>query len=132
MYRCNRKYDEGQGCNTPALTENEIKAAFLKAVNILLSDRKSLIKDIETRRDMLCDNSELEKEQKELHTDMVVLVDAVQAAVNENAREAQDQEACQRKYNELVGRYDKVKNRCDELGQQIADNLARREPWTFH
>ena len=47
--------------------------------------------------------------------------------MNENARVAQDQEAYQKKYNELVGRYDRVKSRYDELGQQIADNLARRE-----
>jgi len=115
-----------------ALLGKSYVAAFLKAVNILLTDRRSLIQDIEALREMLCDNSDLEKEQKELHTDMVVLVDAVQAAVNENARVAQDQEAYQRKYNQLVGWYDKVKNRYDELGQQIADNLARREPWTFH
>ena len=131
VYRCNRKYDNGSKCSTPALSEDEIKEAFLKAVNILLADKKELIQDIEELRDMLCDNDGREEERTELRAEMTVLVEAIEAAVSENARVAQDQKAYQKKYNELARRYEETKSRYDELGEQIADNLARREKLTL-
>ena len=80
---------------------------------------------------MLCDNDGREEERTELRAEMTVLVEAIEAAVSENARVAQDQKAYQKKYNELARRYEETKSRYDELGEQIADNLARREKLTL-
>ena len=43
VWRCNSKYSE-KGCGSKAISEDIIKAAFVKAVNILLSDKESLIR----------------------------------------------------------------------------------------
>lgn len=63
IWQCNRKFD-GQKCTTPHLTEDEIKAAFIKAVNKLLKNKNELISNIELIRKTLCDVSALEEQQK--------------------------------------------------------------------
>lgn len=127
IYRCNRKYKNQERCSTPALTEDEIQDAFLRALRILISERKEILSDIEALRDSLRDNGELEAERQILHDEMTVLVERIQAAVNENARVAQNQEEYRKKYDGLVGRYDEKKERFEEIEAQIASNLSRRE-----
>lgn len=43
VWRCNHKYDGGTKCPTPALSDDEIKAAFLSAANKLLKTKGEVI-----------------------------------------------------------------------------------------
>ena len=42
IWRCNRKYGKGQRCSTPTLSEDTIKALFVKAYNLLLGNRETI------------------------------------------------------------------------------------------
>ena len=59
-WRCNRKYGKGQRCSTPTLSEDAIKALFVKAYNLLLGNRETVIEDCETLVAMLEDTTVLD------------------------------------------------------------------------
>jgi len=127
IYQCNHKYKGDKKCSTPHVTEDEVKAVFVQAVNILLSERDELIANVQTIIAMLCGNAELEKRQAELHSELEVIVELTERCVNENARVALDQDEYTERYNSLVERYEKTKAQYDEATEAIADNAARKK-----
>ena len=61
IWRCNAKYDDKEHrCSTPHLTEEEVKAAFIRAVNKLAADREfeRFITTLESLPDEVTDFSE--------------------------------------------------------------------------
>lgn len=126
IYRCNHKYGDGN-CQTPHVTEEEIKAMFIKAYNRLLSEKEEIIANAELMRATLCDTSELAAERDRLRREMTVLAEMIQNIVAENARVAQNQEEYQQRYNGLAERYEKAKSRYDELAYAIEQKDAQSE-----
>ena len=70
IYRCNNKYD-GHKCQTPHVTEEEIKTAFTR----LVTEREEIIANSGFVRQTLCDTSELEQEKASLGQELAVLVE---------------------------------------------------------
>ena len=72
MWRCNRKYGQGERCCIPTITEEDIKKLFVQAFNKLMSERTSAIMDCEGLATELEDTSGLDQEieatQKEIDT----------------------------------------------------------------
>ena len=72
MWRCNRKYGQGERCCIPTITEEDIKKLFVQAFNKLMSERTSAITDCEWLATELEDTSGLDQEieatQKEIDT----------------------------------------------------------------
>jgi hypothetical protein len=115
IYRCNHKFDENRKCETPHVTEEEIIAAFIKAMNILITERDEIIENIQLIRQTVCNVTTLEQEQDKLRSEMEIVVELTQSCVAENARTAQNQEDYQKRYDGLVERYEKVKSRYDAI-----------------
>lgn len=63
IYRCNHKFDGNRKCETPHVTEEEIIAAFIKAMNILITERDEIIENIQLIRQTVCNVTTLEQEQ---------------------------------------------------------------------
>lgn len=126
IYRCNRKYKD-EKCQTPHVTEEEIKKAFVSAYNQLIAEKKEIIANVELIRKTLCDTETLREEKDRLENEINVLVEMTQNMINENARIAQDQDEYQKKYNGLVQRYDETKARYDEVVDSIAARNAQNE-----
>ena len=127
IYQCNHKYKGGKTCGTPHVTEKQVKGAFVRATNILLSERDELTANTRMVIVMLCDSTELEKRQAELKEELEVVVGLVERCVAENARTALDQDEYTERYNGLVSRYETVKTRFDEVTQAIADKADRKK-----
>ncbi|MCD7723351.1 MAG: recombinase family protein, partial [Clostridiales bacterium] len=127
VYRCNHKYDNGTKCETPHVTEDEIKAAFVSAYNKLVTEKKEIITNAEIVRRTLCVTDSLLAEKKQLEDEMSIVVEMTQSIVEENARVAQDQDEYQKRYNALVERYDKSKARYDEVTTTISAKEAQGE-----
>lgn len=127
IYQCNNKFRNKTGCQTPHLTEEEIKAYFLKALNRLITEKDEVIVNTEMIRQMLCDNSELESRRDALQEEITVTVELTQNMVAENARVAQDQEEYNKRYNALVERYERLKAEYEEVCLSISGNEARYE-----
>ena len=93
IYRCNKKYD-GHKCQTPHVTEEEIKAAFVTAFNKLVTERaganvasrscastsascasEEIAANARLVRQTLCDTTDLEVEKASLQQELAVLVE---------------------------------------------------------
>ncbi len=124
IYRCNRKYN-GEKCQTPHVTEEEVKAAFVSAYNNLVTEKKEIIANAELIRRTLCITDPLQEEKHRLESEMAVLVDMVNNCIAENARIAQDQVAYQKRYEGLVEKYDAAKAKYDETVAAITAKEAQ-------
>lgn len=114
-------------CSTPHVTEEQVKGAFVRAVNILISEKEELSANVRMVIAMLCDSAELEKRQSELKEELEVVVGLVERCVTENARIALDQDEYTERYNGLVSRYEAVKAQFDEVTQAVADKADRKK-----
>ena len=126
VYRCNKKYD-GQKCQTPHVTEEEIKEAFVTAFNRLVTEREEIVANARLVRQTLCDTTVLAEEKAKLQQELAVLVEMTEKCIRENARIAQNQEEYQKHYEGLVARYDAVKARFDEVTDTISAKEAQSE-----
>ena len=128
--KSNDKYDDKSKdqtrCQTPHLTEDEIKAAFLRVVNSIIADRKEILRELRSVRDMLTGTEELEAKQKRLAEQMNADADAVQELIAENARVAQDQGEYNVRYNGMVSRFEDTKAKYDEVTAEITKTSIRR------
>ena len=125
IWQCNHKYD-GQKCSTPHVDDKTIEATFLRAVNILLTNKETVIADYENIKDMLFSTEELDKEQEELRREMEVVSKMIQDAINENARIALDQTDFQNRYEALSRRFDDAKERYDAVCAEADEKRIRR------
>lgn len=126
VYRCNHKYGDGKICGTPHLTEEEIKDAFVRSVNRLISEKEELIGNVRTMADTLCDSGKLEARKAKLGEEMEVVAGLTRRCVEENARVALDQSEYAKRYNGLVERYEKAKSEYEAAVQIIESNAKRR------
>ena len=126
IYRCNSKYRDKK-CQTPHVTEEEIKTAFVSAYNRLVTEKAEIMANAETIRQRICRTDALEEEKPALENDMAVLAEMVQNAIDENARVAQNQGEYQKRYDGLVERYDAVKEQYDEVSRIITEKEAQSE-----
>ena len=126
IWQCNSKFKDKTRCRTPHLTEDEVKEAFLRVVDSIITDRDEILEELRTVRDMLTGTEELEKEQKRLAEQMNVDADAVQSLIAENARVAQDQDEYNVRYNALASRFEDTKAKYDKVTADIAAKGIRR------
>lgn len=127
IYQCNHKFKDDRKCSTPHLTEDEIKAAFVKAYSIFLEERDEIIQNTELVISRLTDCTEQEAQKKELEQEIAILVDMVQNCVAENARIAIDQDKYQERYNSLVERYEAAKSKHESVCGEIGSRSARAQ-----
>jgi len=127
IWQCNHKFDGGEKCTTPHLDEETIKGLFIKALNILCTERDEIVAAFEAIRDTAFRTDELEAEQDRLREEMKVVADMVQRGIDENAHVAQDQTEYEKRYNALADRFDKTQARLDEVGSAIQKKQAQRE-----
>jgi site-specific DNA recombinase len=127
IWQCNHKFDGERKCWTPNITEEEIKTLFIKAVNILLGQKDSLIQDFESIKETVFDTTSLMVDRKSLQTEMNSVAELIEQTISENARIAQNQEEYQKRYDSLARRFDRTKERLEKVEQSIADKQAHKE-----
>ncbi len=126
IYQCNRKYQHDNACSTPHITEDEIKAWFVQAINQLFKNKQEVIINLEGICTTLFDTAKLESQREHLHSDLDTLQQAMHAAIERNARVAQDQHAYQAHFNELSRRYNETKAQHDVIDKQIAEKVSAK------
>lgn len=66
IWQCNHKFDGREKCSTPHLNEGEIKGLFLKAANILCTEKDEVIANFKAIKDTVFDTAVLENEKSRL------------------------------------------------------------------
>lgn len=121
IYRCNAKYSKKQSqCQTPNITEAEVKEKFVKAYNLVMCDKKQVIEDTLAIIGMLTCTDDLDIEIAERQAKMDEISNAVASMVRENARTAQDQVEFSNKYEALTKEYEEQKNSLDKVVKEKA------------
>ena len=129
VWQCNDKYkrlgNPGKGCQTPHITEDEIKERFLTAFNQLMNDRDGLIEDCRLAQNVLCDTTAIDTELAELFREIEVVTELSRKAIYENARTVVDQTEWTERNNAYLERHRKASEHVDELEAAKRERLGK-------
>lgn len=126
IYQCNAKYKGEHKCQTPHVTEEEIKGWFLSAMNQLLSNREEIIANTELLIDMAKDTSSLEAKMDDLEHQLESIRQDIGELVDRNARKAQNQELYQKQYATLVIAYQEKQKELHETTSVLEEQKSKR------
>lgn len=126
IFQCNQKFKNEKKCQTPTLSEDEIKQRFLIAYNDLMGSRSTVLADCELIRKTLCDTTALDAEMQQEQDEMTVVSELMQAHIKKNASVAQSQEAyaleterIEKRYNAALEHYNALEA---EKGRRMRKN----------
>ena len=125
IWRCNCKYGKGHRCSTPTLSEDAIKVLFVKAYNLLLGNRETVIEDCETLVAMLEDTAVLDTKIAATQEEIDTVVGMNKALIREHAVTGIEQSAFDRKAKELDERFRKADVKLNRLKAEKQDRLMR-------
>lgn len=127
VWQCQNKYKTkgGDHCRTPHLSEEQIREKFIKAMNRYINNRKEVLSDMETAKQIVADTTDLERQQADLGERLDMLSEQIDRAVSENARKAQDQTEYRKKYDAMIQQYTNLENELAEVEGQIKDKQTR-------
>ncbi len=103
-----------------------MKAAFIRAVNKLSGDRKTLLADLREVQRTFSGTEELETRLCVLDERLNAEADEVQEMIATNARIAQNQDEYSAAYDAAVGRYESTKAERDSIAAEIRQRGIRR------
>lgn len=130
VWRCNAKYKSRQGeavCNTPHLTEEQIKTAFVGAFNSCIKNKKEIIESCRAAIATVCDTTKLEERIAEMSEECDVTAELIRRCIEENAHISIQPEAYEEKYGALVERYETAKGMLDALQADLSERKVKRE-----
>ena len=117
---------ESTGCKTPHVTEEEVKAAFVRAVNKLIGDRAALLTDLREIQETYSGTDELSQCLHELDARLNAEAEAVQGLIVQNARVAQNQDDYNAAYDAAVSRYESTNAEREKVASDIRQRGIRR------
>lgn len=125
VWHCNRKYDQDSACNTPTLTEMEIKDAYLQAVRLIWKDKASFISRLEQRLIKLSHTSELERALEAAQNSYSKLINEQRLYMEENARVIQDQAEYDRRFLGMEKEANAAGEKMHQLEQRILERSGQ-------
>ncbi len=131
IWRCNEKYHGEKKCETPHITEDELKRRFLTAFNTLMGSREELLENCRLAQKTLCDCAALDQEIENLRREQQATAELARQAIHENARSAvhgTGGDGCLQRYTDITERLtgleakrEKLKEKSRVLGKFIRD-----------
>ena len=115
----------GNGCQTPHIPEEDIKARFLTAFNILMNDRQGLIDDCRMAQTALCDTSAIDIELTKVRSELGVVSELSRKAIYENARTAMSQSEWSGRDISYLEHHKQASQRLEELEAQKRERLGK-------
>ncbi|RKM55396.1 recombinase family protein [Butyrivibrio sp. CB08] len=125
VWQCNGRYYHPTKCKTPHVTEDEIKACFNRAMELLWKDKDTYIEDIEILKEDATQLENIKARIKEVDLELPVLAEEVESLVYDNARSAKDQNEYQKIYAEAAGRYEEKVAEKENLIKKLDTAKAR-------
>ena len=127
IWQCNGEYKGEKKCNTPHLNETDIKAAYLKALNRLISESESLTDDCCFMVEVLSDTSEIDAECKTLAEETDTLTVLIERLIAENSSRAMNQDEYRERYGKYEKQFETAQKHYAELQRQKRSRLAEVE-----
>jgi hypothetical protein len=111
IWRCNEKYKDAgspcgsKKCETPHVTEEDVKARFLEVWNSVAANREELIADCRAAKKALCDCAGIDAELAGLQREVEVVTELSRKAIYENAHSAVNQDEWNERNNGYLDRH---------------------------
>lgn len=124
VWQCNHKYAGDQPCSTATVKDEQIKGAFVQALNELIAHqpRQSCLPQV---LDGMFDTSRLEEKAAACRSKIMELTEQIEALIAESQRYPLDQDAYQSRYTELDAAYRKTLAHKATLEADITANTAK-------
>ena len=128
IYRCNRKYGKDTPpCNTPHLSEEEIKKLFLKALNAPVEAKEETIENLQELIETVCQIDSLGAEQERLKQELRIIAENLANLIQKNASVALDQTEQAENEKKLCTIYGEKHSRFQELEALIQEKNDTKE-----
>ncbi len=102
IWQCNHKYEHKKAiCKAPNVSEDEIKAKFIQAVNKLISRKDEILSSFQKVLDEVLNGSEDEAKLEELKAERTEIITRMEQMTVANASAALDQHTCEIRYEQL-------------------------------
>ena len=127
IWQCNEKYRNEAVCQTPHLTEEDIKAAFVTAWNQLTAAQERYIAEYTAKIAELSEIAVFDKQTARLEAECAEMVAQAESFIRQNAATAQNQEQFIREHEELVARYDAAKAQLEAVKSEKLKQSSKKE-----
>ena len=127
IWQCSRKFKNDARCKTPHLYEDDVKAAFVQAMNEMIEDKDDLIAEYKQIIRRLTDHAALDFEAKQQTDEADIVAELIRKCVAENASTSQDQEAYLERYMGLKARYEAATQRLKQIEDQRTERKQHRQ-----
>ena len=127
IWQCSRKFKNEERCRTPHLYEDDVKTAFVRAMNEMVENKDDLLSEYKQIIRQLTDYSALDLEAKLQTEEADIVVELIRKCVTENATTPRDQEAYVERYKGLQARYEVATQRLKLIEDQRLERKQRRQ-----
>jgi len=127
IWQCNHKFTNQEKCTTPHLYEEDIKKAFVDAMNRMIVNKDETLQEYGKIMGRLNDTSALDREDDKLQEKLETVTALLRCCVDENARSALNQAEYTQKYSELKDRFDRVQLDIAAVSNKRMEYAAKRQ-----
>ena len=127
VWRCGNKYGKEEKCDSPIITENELRSKFVEALNEIMDNREIVLGRCRDLFESLENTSDLDDEIEEHLRECEIIAELSRKLVEENARSKMNQEAFMRKYNSYSAKYDEESTKVEQLKALRTERLGKAE-----
>jgi len=133
IWRCQHKYDNGEPCKTPHVTEDQIKAAFVEDMNRVITNKEQVLSDIRLLISLLTDTHEFEEREAFSRKELDEVSVMMRRLVDDYARALIEQNVYDDQYAELLAQSLTLEEEIGKIEEQREQRKARkRELDTFY
>lgn len=126
IWRCQHKYDNGEPCKTPHVTEDQIKTAFVAEMNRVIANKDQVLSDIRTLVYTLTDTHELDEKEASAGKELDAVSESMRKLVDAYAYALIEQAEYDDRYAKFLARSQAIEERIAEIGEQREQRKARK------
>ena len=127
IWYCNHRFNGEKKCTTPIIPEEDLIAAYLKALRQILDRKDEYIADCQARIKNAGRVSEIREAREKAEAALQEQINKIQELVHENAKKVQDQDKYRQRYDKLYRGIEKQKGIIASLKTKELNLVAERE-----
>lgn len=132
IWRCNAKYKSKEKCQTPHVTENQIREGFISAINSLIKNKNAVIKDCNKLICELDDIYLIEEKEIKLQSERTVLYNSMEKLIEKNSSFKINQTEYNEYYEKFKNQYDKINRELSEIeGEKLKYKVRKQKVQNF-
>ena len=105
--------------------EDDIKLMFIQVYNLTMKDKKRIIQDSSEMIEMLRDTTQIDQEIENLNDELLVISELLNKMIRDNSKFITTNEDYIKKYGELMNRYERTKEKHEDLVQSKSVKKAQ-------